>query len=351
MRAVAAGVLLGVLAAGCNGGGGGTGGAGGGKAHLAGMVTDKGGIGDLSFNWMGWEGLQRAQRELGLEVAKIESHEDADYQPNLQRLAERGARVVFAVGYALEPAVATVAPRYPDTHFVIIDSAEPKLPNVTGVTFREEEGAFLAGALAGGMSKSGRLGFVGGMEIPLIKRFEAGYSAGARTIRPDVRVGAKYTNTWEDVALGKELALALFSEGADVVMHASGRCGLGVIEAARERGPGFWAIGVDADQDYLGTADPENPAPPSRVLTSMLKRVDNVVFALCEEARAGSLRAGVREFGVSNDGVGISPLRFTKDEIPPALLARVEALRARIAAGEVKPPRTLAALAAWPAPP
>jgi basic membrane protein A len=345
-----AGLACLVLAAGCNGGGGAAPAGSGGGGFAAGMVTDKGGIGDLSFNWMGWEGLQRAQKDLGIEVSKIESHEDADYQPNLQRLAEKGCKLVFAVGFALEPAVKEVAPRYPNTHFVIIDSAEPKADNVTGVTFREEEGAFLAGALAGGMTGKGKLGFVGGMEIPLIKRFEAGFIAGARTTRPAVDVAAKYTNKWDDVALGKELALSLFDQGADVVMHASGRCGLGVIEAAKERGPGFWAIGVDADQDYLGTADPQNPAPPSRVLTSMLKRVDNVVASLCKEARDGTLKAGVREFGVSNDGVGISPLKFTRDEIPADLLKRVEDLRARIAAGEIKPPRSLDELAGWKAP-
>lgn len=351
-------VITGAALAGCGGDGGsasgtsasGAGSSGGRPKLSAGMVTDKGGIGDLSFNWGAWQGLQRAERELGIEVTKIESQQDADYQPNLQRLAEKGCKLVFAVGFALEPAVKEIAPRYPDTHFAIIDSGGPDAPNVANLVFREEEGAFLAGALAGGMSKKNKIGFVGGMEIDLIKKFEAGYRAGARTTNPAVAVTAKYTNNWEDVPLGKELAFSLFDQGADVVMHASGRCGLGVIEAARERGPGFWAIGVDADQDYLGTADPKNPAPPSRVLTSMLKRVDNVVYTLCQDEVGGKFEAGRHEFGISNDGIGLSELKYTKSEIPEALLKQVEDLRERIGKGEIRPPKTLKELESWKAP-
>lgn len=315
-----------------------------------GMVTDTAGIGDLSFNMMAWDGLQRAERELGAVASKIESQQVGDYENNLQRLAEKGCKVVIGVGYALEPAVKNIAPRYPNTHFVLIDSAGPQAPNVTGIVFHEEEGAFLAGALAGGMSKSGKLGFVGGQEIPLIKKFEAGYRAGIRTTNPQATVAAKYTNTWEDVAKGKELALSLYGQGADIVFHASGRCGLGVIEAAREKGPGFWAIGVDADQDYLGTADTKNPAPPSRVLTSMMKRVDNAVFAICQEAKDGALKSGTRELGVKDDGIGLSPLKYTKTEIPETLLNQVEALRAQVAEGKIKPPKTLTELETWQAP-
>lgn len=312
-----------------------------------GMVTDVGGVGDLSFNMMSWNGLQRAEKELGVNPVKVESQQVADYAPNLERLAERGCKVVFGVGFALEQGIVDVAPRYPAVHFVIIDSDKPDLPNVTRVVFREEEGAFLAGALAGGMTRTDGLGFVGGMEIPLIKRFEAGYRAGARTTNPAVTVTAKYTNNWEDVARGKELALSLFNGGADIVFHASGRCGLGVIEAAREKGEGFWAIGVDADQDYLGTTDPENPAPPSRVLCSMMKRLDNVVFTLCKDAVEGSVEPGLRVFGLKEEGVGLSPLTYTREAIPPELLARVESLRQAIIDGEIKPPASMEALESW----
>jgi basic membrane protein A len=314
------------------------------------MVSDVGGIGDLSFNMMANNGLERAKKELGVETALVESRQAADYSSNLQRMAEKGCKVVFAVGFALAPAVEEVAKRYPDTRFAIIDSDKPQASNVANLVFREEEGAFLVGALAGGMSKKGSLGFVGGLEIPLIKKFEAGFRAGVRTTNPTAKVAAKYTNSWEDVAKGKELALSLFEEGADIVMHASGQCGLGVIQAAKEKGVGFWAIGVDADQDHLGTADKDHPAPPSRVLTSMMKRVDNAVFQVCQEVALGGFRAGKHEFGVKEEGVGLSPLKYTADEIPADLRKKVEFLEGRIGLGEVEPPKTLEALANWRGP-
>lgn len=355
-------VALAVLLAGCDvgnhessgGGGGGAGSSGTAPGKPAGkkvgMVTDVGGIGDLSFNMMAWDGLQRAQKEVGIDPVLVESRQTADYESNLERIAGRGCSAVFAVGFALEPAVRKVAPQFPDTQFIIIDYGDLKAPNVTGIVFREEEGSYLVGALAGGMTKKGSLGFVGGMEIPLIKRFEAGYRAGIKTTNPNATVTAKYTNNWEEVDKGKELALALFDQGSDIVFHASGRCGLGVIEAARQKGPGFWAIGVDADQDYLGCADTQNPQPPSRVLTSMMKRVDNAVVTVCKELTDGSFKPGTREFGVKEDGVGITPLKFTKADIPDNLLKEVERLRGLVAEGKVKPPRTMEELDGWKAP-
>jgi len=342
--------------AGCTGGRSGqsgTSGSGGnapGSGIKVGMVFDTAGIGDMSFNWGAWQGLQRAQKELGIEAIKVESQQQADYATNVERLVERDCKLVIAVGFALEDAVKEVAPRHPDTYFALIDADGPQAANVAALHFREEEGSFLAGALAGGMSKSKHLGFVGGMEIPLIKKFQAGYIAGARTTAPGVKVDAKYTNNWDKVDTGRELAVALFNSGADVVYHAAGRCGLGVIEAAKAKGPGFWAIGVDADQDHLGTTNPEQPSAPSRVLTSMLKRVDNVVVDVCREVKDGKFQGGPREFGVKEEGVGLSPMTYTKNEIPPALLQQVERLRAQIAEGKLKPPKSLEELEGWKAP-
>ncbi|MFN3653125.1 MAG: BMP family protein [Armatimonadota bacterium] len=312
-----------------------------------GMVTDAGGVGDLSFNYMASLGLERAKQELGAEILIIESRQPSDYERNLQRAAERGCAVVFAIGFALEDSLKKVAPQYRDVHFGIVDADGPSEPNVTGIRFREEEGAFLVGALAGGMTRTGTIGFVGGMEIPLIKRFEAGYRAGLRTTRPDGSVLAKYTNNWEEVDKGRELALTLFSQNADIIFHGAGRCGLGVIEAARSRGPGYWAIGVDADQDRLGTADPENPQPPSRVLTSMLKRVDNAVFTLCQEAAQGKLEPGVRTFGVKEEGVGLTEMKYSRAEVPEELLKRVQELETLIREDKLDPPTTLEELEAW----
>lgn len=305
------------------------------------MVTDTGGINDMSFNANAWLGLQRAGKELGIDVKFVESKEQADYEANLRELAENGYDLVFAVGFLMKDATEKVAPAYPKAKFALIDSPTKPLPNVQSLVFREQEGAYLVGALAGAMNKTGTVGFVGGMDVPLIKRFEAGYKAGAATTRPGAKVLVKYTNNWVDIATGKEMALAEFNQGADIVFHASGRCGLGVIKAACERGKGFYAIGVDADQDYLGCADPRNPQAPSRVLTSMMKRVDNAVFSACQAAAEGKFVAGSRAYGLKEGGIDLSPMKYTRREIPPATLAKIEQLKKLIANGRLTPPADL----------
>lgn len=302
----------------------------GGKIRAA-VVTDVGGIGDMSFNAMAWAGLQRAGKDFGIQTKFLESKEQADYAPNLRKFAEQGYDIIFAVGFLMEDALAQVAPKYPGTKFVIIDGDAPKLSNTLALKFREEEGCFLVGALAGMMSKTGKIGFVGGMEVPLIKRFECGYRAGAMTVRPGIQVMVAYTGKWDDPARGKELALSQFGRGADIVFHASGSCGLGVIEAARSKGPGFYAIGVDADQDYIS---------PGRVLTSMMKRVDNAVYSTCKSVVQGNFQPGCRVFGLKEGGVGLSPMRYTKHDVPQHVLEKVEALRKAIIDGRLKPPKT-----------
>ena len=315
-----------------------------------GMVTDVGGIQDQSFNMMANSGLEQAKRELKVNPQVVESQQASDYQPNLEALAQKDCKVIFAVGFALADAVNEIAERYPNVQFAIIDSADAKHPNVTGLTFREEEGSFLAGALAGEVTQKNALGFVGGQKIPLIEKFEAGFRAGVKTTNPKATVTAKYTNNWEKVDMGKEMALSLFNGGADIVMHASGKCGLGVIDAAKEKGAPYYAIGVDADQDYLGCADPKHPGPPSRVLASMMKRVDVAVFSVCKELADGKFKPGHREFGVKEEGVGLSPMNFTRSEFSPLQLERVEGLRKSIADGGIKPPKTLKELETWQPP-
>jgi basic membrane protein A len=322
-------------------------GAVGGKGLRAAVITDVGGVGDKSFNMMAWNGLQKAQKELGYQVQLVESRTKADYEPNIRRMADQGYDVVVAVGFALRDALEKAAPEYSNVKFVIVDDEVPGAANVLGLKFREEEGSFLVGALAGGMTKKEKVGFVGGMEIDLIKRFEAGYRAGVQTVKPSAEVLVKYTKSWEDVAKGTELANIVFGQGADIIYHASGKCGLGVIQAAKERGPGFWAIGVDADQDYLGTADPEHPAPPSRVLTSMMKHVDDAVFSACQEIKQGHFTPGTRVLGLKEAGISLTPLTYTKSEIPAALLQRVDALKQQIIAGKLKPPATIKELEAF----
>ncbi len=300
----------------------------------AAVVTDTGGIGDRSFNAMTWAGVQRAGKELGVGAKFLESKEQADYASNLSRCAAQGYDVVFAVGFLMEDAIAKVAPKHPKTKFIIIDGNAPGLPNTASLKFREEEGCFLAGALAAMVSKTGKVGFIGGMESPVLSRFESGYQAGAITARRDAKVLVAYTGRFDDPAKGKELALAQFSQGADIIMHASGSCGLGVIEAAKQKGKGFFAIGVDADQDYIA---------PGRVLTSMMKRVDNAVFSMCKDVVEGKFTPGDHSFGLRDGGVGLSPMTYTKNDIPAGDLDRIEALRKQIIEGSIKPPDSLRA--------
>lgn len=307
----------------------------------AAVVTDVGGIGDLSFNAMAWEGLQRAGKDLGIGVKFLESKEQADYPTNLRKLAEDGYNLVFAVGFLMEDAVKEVAPKYPKTKFAIIDGNAPKLANCASLKFREDEGSFLAGALAGAMSKKDKIGFIGGMEVDLIKKFECGYRAGAMTARPGIKVISAYTGRWDDPGKGTELAYAQFGQGADIIFHASGSCGLGVISAAKSKGAGYYAIGVDADQDYIA---------PGRVLTSMMKRVDNAVYSTCESTVAGKFTTGDHVFGLREGGVGLSPLKYTKKDIPPETLAKVETLEKMIVDGKLVPPKTAAELASFKAP-
>lgn len=295
----------------------------------AAMVTDVGGIGDESFNASAWRGLQRAQKELGAQVKFLESRSPVDYVRNLQALAQQGYEVVFAVGFLMEDALRQVTPRFPKVKFAIIDGNAPNLPNALSIKFNEQEGSFLVGALAGAMTRTQVVGFVGGMNVPLIKKFEYGYCAGVRTTNPRARVLVGYTGNWDDVGKGRELALTQFNQKADIIYHAAGRCGIGVIEAAKQKGKGYYAIGVDSDQDHLA---------PGRVLTSMLKRVDNAVFDVCKQVAMGSFQGGTRIYGIREGGVGLSPMRFTKRDVPPAVHLKIAKLAALIKKGQVVPP-------------
>ena len=297
----------------------------------AAVVTDAGGIGDMSFNANSWAGLQRAGKDLGIGTKFLESKEQADYATNLRTFGAQGYDLVFAVGFLMEDAVAKVAPMYPKTRFVIVDGNAPNLPNTAALKFREDEGTFLAGALAAMHSKTGRIGFIGGMEVPLIKKFEVGYRAGARAVNPKVEVIAAYTGKWDDPAKGKELAMSQFGRGADIVMHASGSCGLGVIDAAKTRGPGYYAIGVDADQDHIA---------PGRVLTSMMKRVDNAVYETCRSVKEGTFSPGDHVFGIEEGGIGLSPMKYTKQDIDPKNLEKIAELERLIVEGKLKLPTT-----------
>lgn len=333
-------VILGglvILAAGCNGKSGTyqapSEGGGGGKLKVfkAAQVTDVGGVDDKSFNHSAWVGLKRAERDLGIVPKYVESREQSDYKTNLSALADDKADLVFAVGYLMEDSIKEVAPNYPTVKFAIIDGSAPSIPNCVSLKFREEEGSFLAGFLAGKMTKTGAVGFVGGMEGALIKKFECGYIAGARTARPDIRVLSKYVGGWKDVAKGKEIALAEFKQGADIIFAAAGKGGLGVLGAANEKGPGFYGIGVDADQDG---------EHPGRVLTSMMKGVDTAVYDTVKAAKSGQWTAGEHVFGIKEGGVHLSEMKYTKKDVPPEVLTKIDEISKLISDGKIKVPTT-----------
>lgn len=301
--------------------------AGEGKKLSIGMVFDSGGIGDKSFNDSANRGLERAKAELGVDVRTIDSKSEKDYTTNLSTLAEQGCDLVFAVGITQQNALNEVADNFPNTKFAIVDAVVEK-SNVRSLLFSEEQGSYLAGYLAGLASKSGKLGFVGGKDIPLIKKFEVGYAAGAKAANPKIEMlPAKYTDSWDDTNLGKQIAQVLFSQGADIVYHASGRCGVGVIQAAKEAGK--MAIGVDSDQDDLA---------PGFVLTSMVKKVDEAVFNTIQDLKDGKFDAGSKTYDLKSKGVGITELKFTKDKVPADAMEKLAKVTEEIVSGKTVVP-------------
>ncbi len=307
-------------------------------ALRVGLVFDVGGRGDKSFNDSAYNGLVRAERELGVAIEVIEPGEGADRESALRMFAARGFDLVIATGFIFTDDVNAVAADYPSVRFACVDYALrtdaagrliPPPTNVAALKFREEEGAFLVGALAALTSESGRLGFVGGMDIPLIRRFQAGYAHGVRHVCPACKVVVNYAGVtggaFKDPGRGKELALAQYRGGVDIIFHASGATGLGVFEAARQTRR--MAIGVDSDQ-YAEA--------PGFVLTSMVKRVDEVVYRTIGDVQAGRFASGIRSFGLAEDGVTFVDDRNNAALIAAATRARLAALRAAIVAQEIR---------------
>jgi basic membrane protein A len=307
----------------------------GGNVRLA-MVTDVGGLGDRSFNDSAYAGLLEAKKELHADIAVLQSRSAADYQPNLTVLATKDYDEVFAVGFLMARDLDEVAQRFPGTHFAIIDAIVPE-PNVASVTFREQEGSFLAGAAAAMASKTKTVGFLGGVDIPLLRKFEAGYTAGARQIDPDIKVPVKYIGSFDDPAAGKELADVLFDQHADVIYTAAGKGGLGAIEAVKER-PGAYLIGVDTDQDDM---------LPGRILTSMVKRVDIGVLTIARDAASQKPVAGHVELGLADGAIGLTDFRYTKHALTPAQFHMLDVLKRAIIAGTIVPPSTREELATF----
>lgn len=291
-----------------------------------GMITDIGGLGDKSFNDLGWEGLQRIGKELGITPKILQSTKQDDYVPNLGNMAQ-STDVAIAIGFLFEDAMKSVADQYPHKKFGIIDMIVQK-PNVMSIVFKEHEGSFLVGVITGLMTKSKVVGFVGGMEFPLIKKFEVGFRAGLAAINPEVKLLINYTGVFDNPDKGKEVAITQFKQGADVIYHASGACGIGVIQAADEQG--FWAIGVDKDQSA--------ESPKNRVLCSMVKGVDVATYSVIKACAENRFEGGkVVVFGVKDGGVGYSD---NGKNVPENIRAEVEKYRQAIIAGSIVVPST-----------
>lgn len=298
-----------------------------------GLVFDVGGRGDKSFNDAAYTGLERARDELGITFTTLETGEGADREAALRQLATGSSQLVFGVGFLFTDDIRRLAEEFPHKKFACIDytvsPGQALPPNLAALGFKEEEGCYLVGALAGLMSRTGTVGFVGGMKIPLIEKFEAGYIAGVHAVNPKARVLVKYAGTtgtaFKDPTRGKELALAEYNQGADIVFHAAGSTGLGVFEAAREQRK--LAIGVDSDQ---------HDEAPGFVLTSMVKRVDNAVFDTIRDLQRGAWKGGVQVFGLKQDGVGWVYDDRNRALIPDAAKAKVDSLQALIVAGRLQ---------------
>lgn len=334
---------------------------------VVGLVTDIGGRGDQSFNdsalrgletWAAgatfkggsYEPLPAAQREaqipaelkarvtpVAVKPLVVQSKVQEDYQPNLQLVVDQGANLVIGVGFALENAVETVAKQNPDAKFLLIDSplmdakgAPVSLPNVRTVVFREHEGSFLVGALAGLVAKE-KVGFVGGMEIPLIKKFESGFRAGVKTTNPKAQVLVQYTGTFDNVQAGKQVTADLVAKGAEVIFQAAGSDGIGAIQAVKEAhaaGKRVFAVGVDSDQSHLA---------PEAVLTSMVKRVDLAVWQAVKDLEGGAFSGGDQISGLKEGSVSLAPVTVDFPGKAEAL-AKVKALEAAIVAGTITVP-------------
>ncbi|MEK7331035.1 MAG: BMP family ABC transporter substrate-binding protein [Candidatus Eisenbacteria bacterium] len=305
-----------------------------GKA-VVGLVFDVGGRGDKSFNDQAYAGLERAQKELGITFHTLETGEGADREAAMRHLAAGDAQLIFGVGFLFTDDIRKLAVEFPAKKFACIDyTVNPgdTLPsNLVALKFKEEEGSYLVGALAGLLTKTNKVGFVGGMQIPLIKKFEAGCVAGVHAVNPRAQVIVKYAGTtgsaFKDPTKGKELGLAEYNQGADIIYHASGSTGLGVFEAAREKDK--LAIGVDSDQ---------YDEAPGHILTSMVKRVDVAVFDTIRRLLDGQWQSGVKVFGLAEGGVGWVYDDRNQALIPDAVKATVDSLRAEIVAGRIVAP-------------
>jgi basic membrane protein A len=321
-----------LLVAGCGGGGNksssSTSSESGSKLKI-GLVTDIGGLNDRGFNHLSYVGLQRAQSELGIQQRVFQAHSTQEYVPNLSTFARQGYDLTIGVGFTEATAIDTAATTFPNSKFAIVDvdqTEEPHKPkNLLGLLFREQETGYLVGYLAGLEEKRRPgpdvIGSVGGQKQPPVDRFIAGYQAGAKAADPGIKLLNAYSEDFSDQAKCKQVALNQIEQGAGVIFQVAGGCGLGALDAAKEKG--VWGIGVDADQSFLGP----------HILTSAVKRVDTAVFLAIKSVVDGTFKGGNMTFGLKQNGVGIGKI---SPKVPQAEVAKVNQIRADIISGKIK---------------
>lgn len=308
------------------------------------MVTDTGGIDDRSFNQSTWEGLKEFATENGLDesdngIAYNTSTEESQYVTNINDLITRDFDLVFAVGFPLHNAVVEVAEQRGDAKIAIIDSVVEGLDNVASINFRANEGSYLAGAAAALESKSGKIGFIGGMENEVIDGFEAGYTAGAKAVNPNIVVESQYAGSFGDAPKGQQIAKAMYDSGVDIIFHAAGGTGQGLFQEAiarkeKDSNANVWVIGVDRDQYAEGEVD----ATTNVVMTSVLKQVGLAAKEVAKDAKEGNFPAGENiNFGLSDGGVDLADSRGV---ISDETLAKVEELKQQIIDGTITVPTT-----------
>ena len=337
-----------------------------------GMAYDAGGKFDKSFNQSAYEGGIKATKNLGVQVKDFEPSDPSQIIQGIRSFANEGFDLTIGVGFANNASITQVAKENPDLAFALVDDVSPA-KNVASLVFQEQEGSYLVGYLAALNSSTGVIGFVGGMDVPLIHKFQAGYEAGAKAANPKIKIVSQYVGTtpdaWNNPGKAKEIAASMRSKGADIIFSAAGASGNGVIDYIKQtqcikatgtikftsnnfakvpKSAGYqkacagntrpmFFIGVDSNQNYMGDFD-KNPATLNHGLTSMTKRVDNAVYALISDVKANKFKGGERRFGLKDNGVGYAVDSYNKALISSAQIARLEAVKAKIISGAIKVP-------------
>lgn len=291
------------------------------------LILDKGGKDDKSFNASAFQGASKAKDQLKIQLKVVEATDDNAFEPLLRSFAQKDFDLIIAIGVSQQEAVKKVAPQFPNLKFAIVD-AEVKAPNVRSILFQEHEGSYLVGAVAALTSKANTFGFIGGMDIPLIRRFGMGYEAGIKKVKPGAKVISNYigvtADAWNNPAKAKELARSQYSSGADTVFAAAGASNAGLFDAAEEKKA--FAIGVDSNQNWI---------KPGRVLTSMLKRVDIGVFMTIMDLVGGAFSPGLKRYGLANQGVDYAMDEHNAKLVPEDVRKKVNAIKADIVAGKI----------------